>query len=183
MNNKNDYFHNLTPRENFLLSLLNKMIKQYKILIEYSRRCKPLKIVEILSISSVPGESRFTVQVTHKNCIARLSAAEIINTNYKLEDFSDFHAEMICQAAQGRLAEFLKLSEFESIYRITAKKFDSKIKQNMFTIETKENIRFIRTASELSCDKNILLNMSKEDIYDVGYTQGSESVMNEKISF
>jgi hypothetical protein len=182
MNNKKDYSNNLASRENFLLLVLQKVIKEYKSLLEYSRRNKPLKVVEILSISSIPGESRFTIQVTHKNSIARLTAAEIINSGYKLNDFSDFHAELICQAAQGRLAQFLKSSEMEPIYKIISTKFDSTIQQCIFTIETKENIRFTRTASQLSSNRDLLLNMSKQDVYDVGYSKGSESILNENTS-
>ena len=71
MNNKQDYANGLTPRENFLMSLLNRAIKEYKALLEYTRRSKPLKIVEILNLSTIPGETRFIIQVTHKNCIVR----------------------------------------------------------------------------------------------------------------
>src|SRR5438477_3792354 len=109
MNNKQEYFNEPSFRENFLISLLNKIVREYKALLEHVHRNKPLKIVEILYLSSIPGETKFTVQITHKNCIVRLSAAEIIKTNYDLNDFSDFHAQMICQAAQGKLIEFLRL--------------------------------------------------------------------------
>lgn len=180
MNDKQDYSNPLTPRENFLMSLLSRVTKEYKKLLEHSRRSNPLKIVEILNLSTIPGETQFTIQVTHKNCIVRLSAAEIINSNYNLNDFSDFHAEMIRQAAQGKLIEFLKLSEKEPAYKIVSKRFDAKMQQYIFTIESKENIRFTSTAEELSRDKNLLSNIGMQDIYDIGYTQGAESILKEK---
>ena len=181
MHDKQNY-SNLTPRENFLISLLNKVIKEYKTLLEHTRRSKPLKIVEILNLSTIPGETQFTIQITHKNSIVRLSAAEIINSNYNLKYFSNFHAEMIRQAAQGKIIEFLKLSEKEPLYKIISKRLDSEIQQYIFTIETKENIFFTRTAEELSRDKNLLSNISMQDIYDIGYTQGAESILKEKAS-
>lgn len=181
MNDKQDY-PSLTPRENFLMSLLNKVTKEYKKLLEHTRRSKPLKIVEILNLSAIPGETRFTIQVTHKNSIVRLSAAEIISSNYDLNDFSDFHAEMIRQAAQGKLIDFLKLSEKEPTYKIVSKRFDAKMQQYIFTIETKEHIRFTSTAEELSLDKNLLSNIGMQDIYDIGYTHGAESILKERVS-
>lgn len=182
MNRNQNYSNNATPRENFLMSLLNKVIKEYKSLLEHTRRDKPLKIVEILNLSSIPGETQFTIQVTHKNCIVRLSAAEIISSNYNLNDFSDFHVEMIYHAAQGKLIEFLKLSEKEPEYKIVSKRFVAKIQQYIFTIESKENIRFASTAEELSSNKKLLANIGVQDIYDIGYTQGAESVLKEKTS-
>ena len=182
MNDKQNYSDHFTSRENFLISLLNKAIKEYKTLLESTRRTKPLKIVEILNLSKVPGETRFIIQVAHKNCILRLSAAEIIGSNYNINDFSNFHAEIIRQAAQGKLIEFLKLSKNEPLYQIVSKRFDTKLQEYIFTIETKENIRFDNTAEELSSNKNLLLNMGVQDIYDIAYTQGTESILKEKVA-
>ena len=179
MNNPS-HSHGLTPRDNFLMSLLNKVIKEYKTLLNHARRSKPLKIVDIFSLSPIPGETQFIIQITHKNCVAHLSAAEIIKENYDLNDFSEFHAEMIRQAAQGKLIEFLKITEKEPRYKIISKRFDVKLQQYIFTIEANDNIFFDSTAEELSRNKNILSNIGIQDIYDIGYTQGSESVLKEK---
>lgn len=181
MDNKNNA-SKLTLRESFLMSLLNKAIKEYKALLEYTKRSKPLKIVEILNLSDLPGETTFVLQVSHKNSVIRLSAAEIISANYDLNDFSDFHAEMIRQAALGKLAQFLKQSAVEPAYKIISKQFDRKSQQYVFTIESRDNIRFTRTADELHNSKNLFSNISPDDIYDIGYTQGSESILKEKAS-
>lgn len=169
-------------RENILLTLLSKLIKEYKLLLEYARREKPLKIVDIIHISSIPGETKFIIQVTNKNCLAHLSAAEIINQNYNLDDFNNFHAEIIRKAAQGRLMEFLKLKERSHKYKIISKKFDAQIQQYVFTIESEEKGLFKSTAQELSKNKNLIENISMQDIYDVGFTQGTESILKEKSS-
>ena len=44
-----------------------------------------------------------------------LSAAEILQKNYDLNDFNAFHAEMIRKAGTGKLFDFLKLSDLGSI--------------------------------------------------------------------
>ena len=99
--------------------------------------------------------------------------------NHK-QDYSDFHAEMIRQAAQGKLLEFLKFSEKKPAYRITSKRFNAKIQQFIFTIETKDNVRFNTTAEELSKNQDLLKNIGLQDSYDIGYTQGAESILKEK---
>ena len=180
MNHKQDYPSQLFSREGFLMTLFNKVINEYKTLFEQTRHNKPLKIIEILHLSSIPGETKFIIQITYKNCVAHLTAAEIINENYELSDFSSFHAEMIRQAAQGKLVEFLKLTEKNPVYRIVSKRFNAKIQQFIFTIETKDNIRFATTAEELSKNQELLANIGVQDIYDIAYTQGTESILKEK---
>ncbi len=171
-----------THRENFLMTLLHKIIKEYKALLEYTRRTKPFKIIKIKKLSDIPGETEFIVQVANKNCAIQLTAAQIIADNYNLSDFNDFHAEMIQQAAQGKLTEFLNHSYSKPSYKIIAKRFDKTIKQYIFTIETLEQQHFVRTAAEIAQDNELLKNLSFYDVYDIGYTQGSESILQEKIA-
>lgn len=166
----------LNPRESVLVGLLNKIIKEYKALLSYTRQSKPFKIVEIYQLSNTPGETAFLIQVTNKNYAFRATAAQIIQRNYNLSNFNDFHAEMIKRAAQGTLVEFLHQ---KSSYKIVSKRLDREIKQYVFTLETSENQYLTCTADEISKDKNILMNISKDDVYDVGYTQGSESIIKE----
>lgn len=78
MDNNQNYSNSSTPRENFLMALLTKVINEYKALLEFTRRSKPLKIVEITHLSIVPGETKFAVQVANKHCVLSLTAAEII---------------------------------------------------------------------------------------------------------
>lgn len=176
----NKYPNQITPRENFLLSLLHKVTKEYKALVEFTCRKKTLKIAEILELSSTPGESKFAIQFTNKNCVLHLTAAEIISQNYHLDDFNEFHAAIIKQAAHGKLIEFLKLSEKVCEYRIAVKRFDKSLQQYVFVIETKEQTRFTRTAEEIAADKKLLLNLDITDVYDIGFTQGCESILKEK---
>jgi hypothetical protein len=179
MSNQINYSN--SPRENFLTALLNKVINEYKNLLEHVRGSKPLRIIEIETLSNIPGDSKFTIQVRNKNSIAKLTAAEIISKGYSLNEFNDFHAEMIRQAALGKLINFLHQSDtMQPSYKIVSKKLDKEIQQYIFTIETKDQVRFIRTADELSLDSKLLSHMDINDIYDVGYTHGSESVLKER---
>ena len=182
MNQHPDKSNKLTPRENLLFTLLNKFTKEYKVLLEFIRRTKPFKIVEILDISNIPGESRFIIQIANQNSILKLSAAEIISQGYNLNDFNEFHAEMIKRAAQGKLIQFLSIANDKASYKITSKRFDRDSNQNIFTIETNKNQTLSRTANEIAQDKNLLAKMELEDVLDIGYTHGSESVLKEKLA-
>lgn len=176
---KNNY-NPLTPRESFLMSLLNKVTTEYNNILNYTRGIKPFKIVEIIHLSNIPGEAEFLVQITNKHSMLPLTAAELIN-HYNLNDFSRYHAELIKQAALGKLIEFLKLSDVnQPKYKIISKKFNKDIQQNVFIIEDNNQNTIMRTADEIAKDKIILSQMTFDDIHDIGYTQGFESIIKEK---
>ena len=170
-----------TQRENFLMALLNKLIKEYKDLLDYTRQVKSFKIVDIIQLSPVPGETLFAVQITNKNCVLRLSAAEIVEKKFHLSDFPSFHAEMIRQAAQGKLESFLQLQDAKC--KILSKKYDRNTRQYVFTVEPAGQQSIKYTAQELSNNKNLLKDMNVDDVYDIAYTHGSESIIKEEAFF
>ncbi len=171
--------HN-TTRENFLMAIIQRLIREYKLLLGQLRGTKPLKIVEILELSHEPGATQFLLQITNKNAFIQVSAADIISQGYKLHDFNDFHADLVRHAAQGKLLEYLQLSEQEPAYKIVSKKMDRDAQQYLFTIRGEDKALFIRSADELSQDKDLLENLAIHDIYNIGYTAGSESILREK---
>ena len=179
MNIEQNLSNKFNPRENFLMAVINKLMGEYKALLNYFHM-KTFKIVDILSLSSVPGETIFIIQIAHKNIILQLSAAEILHKNYDLNDFSAFHAEMIRKAGEGKLFEFLKLSETEARYKISGKRFDQELQQYLFTIESNDGTKFKKTAEELANDKDLLSYIGIQDIYDIKFTQGAESILKEK---
>lgn len=179
MNIEQNLSNKFNPRENFLMAVINKLMGEYKALLNYFQM-KTFKIVDILSLSSVPGETIFIIQIAHKNIILQLSAAEILHKNYDLNDFSAFHAEMIRKAGEGKLFEFLKLSETEARYKISGKRFDQELQQYLFTIESNDGTKFKKTAEELANDKDLLSYIGIQDIYDIKFTQGAESILKEK---
>ena len=89
---------------------------------------------------------------------------------------------MIQQAAQGKLVEFLSIPNKKPTYKIISKKYDYEAKQNIFLIEIENQQKIARIADEIARDKELLANMDIGDIFDIGYTQGSESVLKEKMA-
>lgn len=173
--------NSLSKRENFLLSLLDKITKEYKTLRDYLNQVRPYKIIEISRLSRIPGESEFVIQITNKNQTFTLSAADILERKYPLDHFSDYHSEMIKKAAQGKLLDFLKLNDNKPVLKIVSKRFDRERQQYIFTLETSEKNYFPRTADEIARDKSILEKLDIDDIYNIGYTHGTESILKEKM--
>jgi hypothetical protein len=171
--------HKLNQRESFLLAIINKLTDEYKSLCSRLKRKNLFKIVAIGTISSIPGETEFTIQITNKNCTLLLNAENVIR-DYNLLDFSEYHADLIRAAAHGKLIEFLKLSDTEPLYKIVSKKLDKSTQQYIFTLENNAQQRLAHTAAEISHEKNILMNLDWLDIYDVGYTHGMEGILKEK---
>ncbi len=182
MNQKQNYSEKPTHRESFLLTLIEKLLSGYKVLLEKVHAQPPFKIIEITKLSSVPGETEFKIQITNKSYVVQLSAAKIISEGYDLKNFNEFHAEMIRKAGHGKLVEYLHGNDKNPLYTLLSKKLDKTTNQYIFTIQTKDKHQFIRTAEEISKDKHLLSNMNINDIYDIGYTQGSESVLREKMA-
>lgn len=112
----------LTPRESFLMALLKKVAAEYRALVEYTRHVKPLKIIDIVELSNVPGETKFAIQVTNKNAVIKLRADEIVLSVFNLDQFSDFHAEIIRQSLIGKLDNFFQMPIQNSpAYKIMSK--------------------------------------------------------------
>ncbi len=44
-------------------------------------------------------------------------------------------------------------------------------------------LSFTSSAAKLSKNKNLLANLSLQNLYDIGYTQGIESILKEKTAF
>lgn len=179
MENYQNDLNSLTPRECFLMSLIHKLMKEYRTLSEAIRNIKPFKIIDIVKISNIPGETIFKIQITNKNLIINLKASEIILKEYDLNNFDSFHAEMIKNAAIGKLAEFLSVST-TPVCKIISKTLDKKNREHVFTIEFEDEMLISRTAIEILNDKNLLSSMQMEDILEVGFTQGSESILREQ---
>jgi hypothetical protein len=175
-------FKDFLLRENFLLALLHKVFQEYKTLKDSIHRVKPFRIVEILKISKEPGNTLFLIKLSHKNCTVKLTAAQIIEQGYSLNDFNDFHADLIRQAALGRLLDFLNLDENKPINRIVSKRLNHEQNEFLYKISNATGIQFVRSANEIVQDNELFQSLNLKEVYDISFTQGYESAINEKIN-
>ncbi len=65
-------------------------------------------------------------------------------------------------------------------FKISSKYLDRNGNEYVFILETCENKKIRRTAGEIAKEIDILSNLSFEDIYNVGYTHGIESILKER---
>ena len=64
-------------------------------------------------------------------------------------------------------------------YRIVSKRLDRQSKKYIFTLQIAEDLYIDRHAEDISSDKNILYALKGEDIFDIAFTQGCESISEE----
>lgn len=64
------------------------------------------------------------------------------------------------------------------MYKITSKRLDRKTKKYIFTLQTLDEVCFDRFGIEIRDNKKLLFSLDKEDLFDVAYTLGSESVLS-----
>ena len=172
---------NLATPVKTLTGTLISIINKYKKMIYFTKKNTPLKIIEIISLSEIPGESTFIIQVSNKNSIFKMRAATIISEGFDLNLFNKFHAEIIKHAAKGTLIHFLHQEKTnQPKYRIISKKFEHGNDDYLFTIATKNNYQFTCTMNEIISNKKLLQNLHYDDIYDIGYTTGYLSIIKEK---
>lgn len=76
----------------------------------------------------------------------------------------------------------MPLSSKIASYSIISKALDKSIQQYVFVIKTPENELLRRTAPEIANDKELLHNLNFDDVYDIAYTHGSESIIKEKMA-
>jgi len=157
-----------------------KILGECKALIERRKKSNLLKIIEIKKLSSIPGESEFLIQVTNKNSVFTLKANNIFTDGYNISDFSDFHAELIRQAAVGKLIDYLQNPSLsKSTYTVLSKKLNRELNTYTYEIEDCTGTQFSCTADEIYANRTMLDEMHSHDIFDIGFTIGSESISRE----
>lgn len=64
-------------------------------------------------------------------------------------------------------------------YKIISKKLDRKTRTYLFTLQTLDEVSFERYALEIKNNKKLLFSLNKEDLFEVAFTLGFESILNE----
>ena len=64
-------------------------------------------------------------------------------------------------------------------YKMIAKFYDETLGMHLFTLENEMGGRVRKTAREIWLDKNYLNGLGYLDIYNIGFTRGVESVLEE----
>jgi hypothetical protein len=126
------------------------------------------RIVEIKKMNC--GQYNLIVQVIGKSSILECTPHEIVKNDRLLESFSK---------KDIRTITYLACDPIKPKYKIHTQEFSENEKQIFFKIhENKHNIIAKKTANQIMMDKNIMDNLSKEDILSIVYIAGYECAEN-----
>ncbi len=149
----------------------------------FKQRAKyyPFRIVAIRRLP-LTGETIFTVQFVGKSTCVKLKADELAEDDRLIQGFSPSDVKQIIEAAlvQEKL-RVISGGKSQEPFKILSKNFSGeRMKPSYLVEETRGSRRSTKTVNleEVTQSKEILLKFSKQDIYEIAYTAGEQSVTN-----
>jgi hypothetical protein len=130
-------------------------------------------------------ETIFTLQLVGKNIISKLYAKDISNDKKLLKCFSPLDLLKILNASNRKLIQKrgnIILFPCRAYYKLIAKNYNHTIQQTIFILEISHANQVTKkrlTALEIANNPLILEKLSPQEIYDLGYTVGSETILRE----
>jgi len=158
------------------------LLKQYREILEYTSRNYPFRIVEAHRVLRT-GETMFTVQFVGKSTCIKLSANELADDDDLIQGFSPRDVKRIMQAALTKhKISIINGGLQQTPYKIVAKNFEREDTKLSYVIEQtnsqNEKSTKILTLDEMTKSKEVLLQFSKHDIYEIAYTAGINSILS-----
>jgi hypothetical protein len=127
------------------------------------------------------GEEQFVIQVDGKNAFLKLSPNELMRDEAMLRGFTPLDVRTITYLA-CHIEKPIK--ENKSLYRIIAQFFSKNRNEEMFTIQTENNIvRIVKSAQEISSDPALINKFDPEDAHRIGYVTGTEQTVSDNEFF
>ncbi|MGC1854785.1 MAG: hypothetical protein WA659_05380 [Candidatus Aquirickettsiella sp.] len=133
------------------------------------------------------GETLFTLQLIGKNLISKLYASDISNDKKLLKSLSPIDLLKILNTSNKKFLhkrENIILFPCQAYYKLTAKNYNHILQQTIFTLEITRATKITQkklTALEIAKNPLILEKLTPQEIYDLGYTVGSEAILKEII--
>lgn len=131
------------------------------------------------------GEILFTLQLVGKNLVSKLYARDISNDKKLLKALSPIDLLKILNISNKKFLckrENIILFPCQAYYKLIAKNFNHILQQTIFTLEithATKNTQKKLTALEIANNPLILEKLTPQEIYDLGYTVGSETILRE----
>lgn len=123
------------------------------------------RIIEIKQLSS--GQYKLIVQVIGKSSIIECSPQEIVAVDRLLEGFSKQDIRTITYLACNPIKK--------PKYKIIMQEFCEKFNRMIFKLkDAKSENMLIKSANQIVMDKNIINNLSTEDVSSISYIAGYE---------
>lgn len=156
---------------------------KYKLLQKANAHPFSLRIID--EEINANGETIFTLQLVGKNLVSKLPAKDISSDKKLLKSLSPIDLLKILNASNKK---FLKkrgniiLFPCQAYYKLIAKNYNHTLQQTIFTLEISRAHQITQeklTALEIANNPLILEKLTPQEIYDLGYTVGSESILRE----
>lgn len=146
------------------------------ILSKYQEIQKQVQLQDVLRIVEVKknntGYTSLIIQVIGKASIFECSPVEIVKNDTLLESFSKKEIRLITYLASQEIKK--------PTYKIYVQEFCNKINKFIFKLGRYGIDKpIIKTANQISLDKELIKNLSSEDAHLIGYTTGVEQILNE----
>ena len=167
---------------NRFTDFMSWLLKQYRDILEYTARNYPFRIVDGYRVLRT-GETIFTILSVGNRTPIKLTAAELAEDDDLIQGFSPKDVKRIMQAAltKSKIA-VIHGGLQQTPYKILAKNFERDAAKLSYIIEQtnayNEKITKTFTLDEVTKSKEILLQFSKHDIYEIAYTAGINSILS-----
>ncbi|WP_342147459.1 hypothetical protein [Rickettsiella endosymbiont of Aleochara curtula] len=131
------------------------------------------------------GETLFTLQLVGKNLVSRLYAKDISNDKKLLKSLSPIDLLKILNTSNRKILHKMEnviLFPCQAYYKLIAKNYNHILQQTIFTLEISRVNKITQkklTALEIANNPLILEKLTPQEIYDLGYTVGSETILRE----
>lgn len=157
-----------------------RFLKKHQEAFKQAARYYPLRIVAMQRFP-LSGETFFTVQFVGKSTCIKVSADQLANDDDLIRGFSPFDVKQIMEASlvKKKLA-IVSGGKSQEAYRIISKHFERDDAEPSYTVEKTQGSRKtteVIKLQEVMQSTEVLLKFSKQDIYEIAYTAGENSIM------
>lgn len=166
--------------ENYISTIKAK----YKSLQKANAHPFALRIIDE-EVCTKNGETLFTLQLVGKNLISKLYTNEITSDKKLLKALSPIDLLKILNSSNKKILnskENIIIFPCQAYYKLIDKNYNHILQQTIFTLEiTRINTITQKKLSALDIANNplVLEKLSSQEIYDLGYTVGSETILKE----
>jgi hypothetical protein len=156
---------------------------KYKMLQKANAHPFSLRIID--EEINVNGDTIFTLQLVGKNLVSKLHAKDISSDKKLLKSLSPLDLLKILNASNKKFLQKrgnIVLFPCQAYYKLIAKNYNHTLQQTIFILEISRANQITQkklTALEIANNPLILEKLSPQEIYDLGYTVGSETILRE----
>ncbi len=161
----------MTKRHRSIVAYFTRLLRQFR---KVQQKRDIFRIVDMEQGRG--GKYKLVVQIVGKNITYKITPEEILADDKMLEGFSRQDVRNLTY-----LACQIKAEPNAPKSRILVQEFCDNYNRMMFSISRPDDEAVVmKSASEISLDKDLLAELSQEDAHMVGYTTATEQMLEEQ---